>query len=637
MLATSIVLIQCLTGGTRLVFALPAYALIALAALTGAGSLRRESARPNPSCLVVTAVFFAYILTRAALSPWDYLWWQDFLQVLACLMVYAVCTCFASASPPRLWIIGLLLVLSVFEFFVGLRQFRYGDNWMPFGFIRADSGLRASGTLISSIHYGGFLEALGAFGLAITCWSRWSGWMRSLAGCSALLCYGGVAISGSRGAYLSSLFSLAVFAVLSLVAVRRARPERLRRTVITGALIGSVVLIGGVALMLRSPLLQTRLNKITRDDFRIMSLLLSDGTREGTSRPNTDVRIYNWKAALDQIRVAPILGTGAGTHQYFGRLFRRPEIQSDPIHAHSDYLELLAEYGLIGGLGMAAFLFVHLRHGLRRFSHILSAELGDLDFYQPARSDDLALIIGALSAVAAYLVHELVDFNLHIPGNALTFAFIFGILAAPSTDENTTSNRTEIAFRLALPVLAIWMGLVGLSKFPGEYWWEKARVALRDGRFATAVDYANRGVHHQQRNSELWFHLGEAKRALGMSSFIRAERNAYFSQAVAAYQRSLDIFPFDEHVLVRLGQALDELGRLPEARAAYRKAIEHDQNLGVLRAYYAQHLFRVGRNEDARAEFAEARRLSSQDLRKIVDPAFIDAPNEPELPSAPPQ
>lgn len=632
LLAASIVLIQCLTGGTRLVFALPAYALVTLAAVLSPMSFRRESARPNGACLSVTGVFFAYILARAMCSPWDYLWWADFYQVLACLMVYALCVCYVSTATPRLWIVGILLALSVGEFFIGLRQFRYGDNWMPFGFIRADSGLRASGTLISSIHYGGFLEAIGAFALAITCWSRWPGWMRFLAGYAALLCYGGVAISGSRGAYLSTLVSLAAFAALSLIAVRRTRPEALLRYLTYGGLVGGFVLIGGVMLMFRSPLLQTRLNTLTQQDLRIASLVLSDGARSGGAKPAADVRIYNWKAALDQIRVAPVFGTGAGTHLYYGRLFRRPEIQSDPIHAHSDYLELLAEYGIIGALGMGIFLIVHIRHGLRRFSGILSSELGDLDHYQPARSDDLALIIGALCAVAAYLAHSIVDFNLHIPGNALTFAFIFAILAAPRADEISSSNRIESAWRLALPALAIWMAISGLSKYPGEYWWEKARVALRDRRFTVSLEYAQRATRYQHRNAELWFHFGEAHRALGLSSILRQERNQHFTEAVAKYHRALEIFPLDEHTLVRLGQALDELGRFPEAKTAYRKAIEHDPNLGVLRAYYAQHLLRVGRIEQARTEFAEARRLGAQDLKHIVDQSFIDAPEEPALP-----
>lgn len=632
LLAVSILLIQCQIGGTRLVFSLPVYALLAVASILSIASFREEKSRPSGVCLSITALFFAYMLARAAQSPWDYLWWQDFFQMIACLMVYGLCTLFLTKPTYRLAWVASLLVLAVFEFFIGLRQFRYGDNWMPFGFLRGDYGFRASGTLISSIHYAGFLEAVGAFALAVTCWSRWPGWIRALTGYTALLCYAGVAISGSRGAYLSTLFSVAVFAVLSLIVVRKARPERLMKVLIIGAAITSVVLVGGVALMLRSPGLQKRLDTLANQDLRIMSVILSDGTKEGKDKPGHDIRIYNWQAALDQIRVSPTFGTGAGTHLYYGRHFRRPQIQSDPIHAHSDYLEITAEYGIVGAVGMGIFLLVHLGHGWRRFTSILRRDLGDLDYYQPAQSDDLALVIGALSAVAAYLAHSVVDFNLHIPGNALIFAFIFGILASPRADDKPTPTRLEPLFRLALPALGIWMLLVGFSKYPAERWYERARVALRDRRLNDSLYYAQHAIAHGTRNPEFWFHLGEARRAQGLSAVTTAERLPHMQAAVDAYRRSLAIFPYDEHVLVRLAQALDELGQFAEAGKTYRLALEHDPNLGVLHAYYAQHLFRVGRTDEAHESFARATQLSSENMRKIVDPGFLDAPREPHLP-----
>jgi len=80
-----------------------------------------------------------------------------------------------------------------------------------------------------------------------------------------------------------------------------------------------------------------------------------------------DVRIYNWQAAIDHIRVSPWIGTGSGTHLIYGRLYRRMQIQADPVHAHCDYLELVAEYGVVGGICMLLFVVAHIRSGWRRF------------------------------------------------------------------------------------------------------------------------------------------------------------------------------------------------------------------------------------------------------------------------------
>ncbi len=625
LLVSAFVLIQCLIGGTRLVFSLPAYGLLAMAAILSLGALRRPAARVDGLCLGVTAVFFTYILARAAVSPWDYLWWQDFFQVLGCLAVYGLVALHLDSARARLAIVAFLLVLAGFEFFIGLRQFRYADNWMPFGFLRADSGARASGMKISSIHFAGLLEITGAFALAVAFWSRWARWARAAAGLAALLSYAGIIISGSRGGYISGLFSLAVFAVLSLVVYRRLRPARFAE-VLTWTALGIIVLVvGAILLMSQNEMLSSRMALIWKQDLKALDYAAASSAGAKAVQPAMDVRVYNWQAALDQFRLAPWLGTGAGTHLYYGRLFRRPQIQADPVHAHGDYLELLAEYGLVGALGMATFLAVHLRQGIRRTRHILRTELADLDAYQPRRSDHLALVLGALTAVAAYLAHSVVDFNLHIPGHALIFAFVFAILASPRGDARPANERIEKLSRLALPILGIWLAVAGLSKLPGEWWCERARVALRDKRFEEAIALAERALRHEQRNPNLYFHLGNAHRALGQLS---GEKSA-FENAVAAYRQSLAIFPWNEHVLVRLGQALDALERFPEAAEAYTTAIAHDPNLGVLHAYYAQHLFLVGRDEQARESLETARRLSAQHLNQIVDPEFTDSPSDP--------
>jgi tetratricopeptide (TPR) repeat protein len=90
-------------------------------------------------------------------------------------------------------------------------------------------------------------------------------------------------------------------------------------------------------------------------------------------------------------------------------------------------------------------------------------------------------------------------------------------------------------------------------------------------------------------------------------------------------------------VLVRKAQALDALGRFADARGHYQKAIENDPNLGVLYAYFAQHLFKVGREEEGREAMQKAASLTSKDLRKIIDPQFVDAPIEPPKPPTPGQ
>ena len=52
-----------------------------------------------------------------------------------------------------------------------------------------------------------------------------------------------------------------------------------------------------------------------------------------------------------------------------------------------------------------------------------------------------ALNLGALGALAAYLVHSFVDFNLHIPANVLLMAFVFGILTNAGVARESEDSR----------------------------------------------------------------------------------------------------------------------------------------------------------------------------------------------------
>ncbi len=594
LLAIAFALIASLIGGTRLIFSIPSFGAVGVAAVL-CFFLGRSEPAPHVRCLGVTAVAFCYLLFRAHFSPVSFLSSADQFLLLGCLTVYAITAFRLHEARSRTWIIAVLLALAVFELFIALHQFTKGDNWMPFGFMRPDSGRRASGTFISSIHLAGFLEVVGVFALSFSFWSQWKMWARLLSGYVGVLCFFGVAITGSRGGYISSVLALASFTALSLYVIHGARPKSFRRIAILAAILWIAGMGGGVSLMNMDETLRTRLSLIPTQ----------------LEQNKLDVRIYNWRAALDQFRTSPIIGTGAGTHLFFGRYFRRPQIQTDPVHAHSDYLELLAEYGAIGALLIGAVLAIHIHFGLSTLGKVVKSEFRNLDPVEPARHDSVAMLIGALSAVAAYLAHSAVDFNMHIPANALIMAFVFGALANPG---NAQASRPGWNWRGGIwipPILGVCLLFTAVPKFQGELWAERARIALRNGDYRDALTFAQHALVHGAENPDLYFNVGEANRSIGMAVRPRSAKPPYFRNAVEAYRKGLNLFPQDENLWVRMGQALDELREFNEAESAYQTAIALDPNLAVLHRYYGAHLEARGRSDEALSQFEIEAELAS--------------------------
>src|SRR5262249_2467777 len=134
------------------------------------------------------------------------------------------------------------------------------------------------------------------------------------------------------------------------------------------------------------------------------------------------------------------------------------------------------------------------------------------------QSDSLALNIGALTSVAVYIVHSFLDFNLHIPANAMLLGFIFGMLGNPGVvmpNVNEAHEKISHGLKLALPAIGIWIASCGLPTLPAEYFAEQARVALTEERYEESISMAELGLPGDSKNPYLWLYLGQAHSSLG--------------------------------------------------------------------------------------------------------------------------
>ena len=553
---------HALTGGTRPVFSLPVYALIAVAGLL-AGTVPCHGA-PDRNCLRATGVLFSYLLLRAAFSPLPYLARADIFLMLSCLLIYLLTASVVVTAGQRMRVVYLLMALAGIHSLVSIVQAAQGEDFMLFGFVRPANGARASGMLVNPNHLAGFLEIAGVMGLSVAWWSGRRPAVKIVAGYATVCCYIGLLLTQSRGGVLCAVFSLLVWMALTLRASYVGGSHSFGRALVLG--------IGAVAVLLC---------------IGVFFVATHDEMRERLATAfGRDIRVSNWQAALDQFRLAPVFGTGAGTHLYLGRLFRRADLQVDPIHAHNDYLELLAEYGVVGVVGMAAFLALHAAQALRALGRMARAVEG-------TARDDLALVIGALAAFAALGAHSFLDFNLHIPGNALVMAFAFGILARPDTLAEVPAPATAAPGvgkpGRSLPLLGGAVLVLSLVAWPGEFFSDRARILLRDEQYPEAIAAATRALRLDSWNPVTRLHLGESLRLQAELEPAYADRQARRQEAERAFQQGLRLFPQDENLLVRRGQVLDRLKRFDEAEASFQAALAADPRLDVLRQLYEKH------------------------------------------------
>ena len=572
LLAAAFATIQVLIGGTRLLFSLPAYGLLGIMGLVAIFSYRRPKPQPHRLCLITTALFFGYVIGRAVLSPVPYLARADLYSVLSALVVYFFIACIFTESKRRISLVIFLLGLGMVHVVIGAIQFRNDNNFMLISFLqRYDYDRRASGFYVCPNHLAGLLEVLAIFGLSIICWSRGPNWGKMILGYVVGVCYLGVLLTSSRGGYLSTVTSLAVFAALSLAILRRSS-SRIFWGISGAGLVGAVIIA------------VTIFSGVKKSDF------LSG--RAQTIFEVKNVRLDMWQAALEQWRLQPFFGTGSGTHLFYGRQFRSDRVQRDAVYVHNDYLHLLAEYGLLGIALFFVFLGSHLRNGWKNFKRLGPKRVA---VSHRLTSGGMALQVGGLSAVSAYIVHSIFDFNLHIPANVLLLALVFGILANAGTlreTEPTAPKKSVFQWRLVLPAIGIILAVQCVRLLPGEYFAERSRTALRDDQPASSVFFALKGLAWEKQNPNLYQYLGNARAGLGDRMPDPVARLSFYEAATQAFEKGRALAPRDTTFAINLGFTYDELGRFEEGEWMFNEALELDPNSLAIQEIYEAHLER---------------------------------------------
>jgi O-antigen ligase len=146
-----------------------------------------------------------------------------------------------------------------------------------------------------------------------------------------------------------------------------------------------------------------------------------------SSADPTTGRAHFWRVTLDIIRDYPLMGTGLGS---FGLAFTRYDTRAGLLRveqAHNDYLQTLADAGVVGALLGLFFIVTLFRLGLQRTSSEDKFRRG--------------VAVGALAGCFAVLVHSFFDFTLHTTSNALLFLVVAALATLNGRIERSSDGR----------------------------------------------------------------------------------------------------------------------------------------------------------------------------------------------------
>jgi O-antigen ligase len=147
-------------------------------------------------------------------------------------------------------------------------------------------------------------------------------------------------------------------------------------------------------------------------------------------------RVAAWRDGWQVVKDFPVAGVGLNAYPDAMLFYQKNVLEVWMTHAHNDYLQLLAEGGLVvvTAVGFALALLVT---AVRRSVNA-------------ARDDSYGYWVrsGAAVGLVAIGIQETVEFSLHIPANALLFATLAAVAISPANKPSGlgTSRPYEVSW-----------------------------------------------------------------------------------------------------------------------------------------------------------------------------------------------
>ena len=323
------------------------------------------------------------------------------LQLAGLIVYFAAALAFVD-SPRRLRLVARLVVVFGFLLAVyGLMQ--HFVNPRTIFWVREPKQAEPFGPYVNRHHFAGYMELVLAMPLGLLFAGAVPRERIPLYAFAAAIMAVALVMTNSRGGMLSMVCQILFLAAVASLARGRGderadRASKVRAAAVRlglafamiVAVFAGVLYFGGEAAL-----------------SRLVGTVYSDDPTTG--------RAHFWRGTLGIIRDHPLLGAGLGA---FPAVYPRYDTGSGTYkleQAHNDYLQLLSDAGVVGGVLGLAFVVALLWMALKR--------LQSPDRFRRG------VALGALAGCGGVLVHSFFDFTLHTTANALLFL----VLAALAT------------------------------------------------------------------------------------------------------------------------------------------------------------------------------------------------------------
>jgi O-antigen ligase len=446
---------------------------------------------------------------------------------------------------------------------------------------------RASGTYISPNNLAGFLDLLLPLAAAYVLVGRMKPVVRILLGYAVLAMLGGMAVTFSRGGWVAVGTALLVL----LVVLTLHRNHRL-----PAILLLVVLAVGGTIF-------------VTRYLSKSLSYIQRVESLGSTGQFDYAVRRDIWVAAAQMWGDHFWWGVGPDHYNYRFREYRPQSVQLNPDRVHNDYLNLVTDWGVAGGFIVMAGLMV-FASGLKKTWEYVRPSEND---FGRGLSNRFAFFLGASTGLLALAIHSCVDFNLHIPANAILAVTLLALLSSNlrfATEQHWAGARLPLRVPVTLVLLAgaVYLGGQGWRRAQEAAW--LARAELSPVYSPAQIANLEKAFAAEPGNFETAYHLGEAYRVESFDGGQDYEKLA--KAAMQRYERGMKLNPHDGYNYLGYGMCLDWLGRFDEAGPYFNRADALDPNGYFTTANIGWHYIQIGDYAAARAWLERSLRLHWQ-------------------------